>query len=498
MRAVLGIDLGTQSLKVVVYDFEAKRVAATASAPLTIDQDASGKAEQEPDAWLEALAAALQQVPTTARDAVLAIGVSGQQHGLVALGLDGKPLRPAKLWCDTTTQADAEEIMTAVGGRDRCITLSGNAIVTGFTAPKILWLRKHEPERYDAMADILLPHDYVNFALTGQKAMEHGDASGTGLLDVRKRSWHRGMLDAMDSSRDLGDCLPSLVESGEFIGETNEQATARFGLRPGIPVAVGGGDNMMGAIGTGNVRPGRLTMSLGTSGTLYAYADEPIVDPEGNIAAFCSSTGGWLPLLCTMNCTFATELVRAPLDVALADFDATIAAVPAGSEGLVALPFFNGERTPNLPAAKGSLIGLDASNCSKGHLLRATVEGATFGLKFGIDELAGLGLPGSEIVLTGGGANSRAWQQIVADITGLPVTCLRDNEGAGFGAALQALWTLERQTDAGIGIADVTDEHVERDTAQGAEPNRLDADAYVEAYAAYRRALAQIAPLYSN
>ncbi|MGD8340202.1 MAG: xylulokinase [Gammaproteobacteria bacterium] len=498
MRAVLGIDLGTQSLKVVVYDFEAKRIAATASAPLALDQDRSGKAEQNPVAWLEALTEALRRVPTKIRDAVLAIGVAGQQHGLVALGLDGSPLRAAKLWCDTTTQSEADEIMEAVGGRERCITLSGNAMVTGFTAPKILWLKKNEPRNYDTMADVLLPHDFLNFALTGQKVMEHGDASGTGLLDVRTRNWRRELLDAMDASRDIGDCLPPLVDAGDFIGATTPEAAARFGLRPDLPVAVGGGDNMMGAIGTGNVRPGQLTMSLGTSGTLYAFSDEPIVDPKGNIAAFCSSTGGWLPLLCTMNCTFATELMRAPLDVAVAEFDATIAAVPPGADGLLALPFFNGERTPNLPNAKGSLLGLDATNCSKGHLLRATVEGATFGLKFGIDELAALGLAGSEIVLTGGGANSRIWQQIVADITGLPVVRLRDNEGAGFGAALQALWTLERQSDRSVDIAAITDEHVERDPNEGAQPNAEAVGDYVESYADYRRALAQIAPLYSN
>lgn len=498
MRNVLGIDLGTQSLKTVVYDFEARCVAATASAPLTLDQNADGKAEQDPAAWLAALAEALRQLPEPALKSVLAIGVSGQQHGLVALGLDGEPLRPAKLWCDTTTQVEADEIMAAVGGRERCITLSGNAMVTGFTAPKILWLKKHEPDNYDAMADVLLPHDYLNFALTGQKVMEYGDASGTGLLDVRTRRWRREMLDATDASRDVGDCLPVFVDAGEFIGETTADAAARFGIRPGIPVAVGGGDNMMGAIGTGNVRPGRLTMSLGTSGTLYAYADAPVIDPKGHIAAFCSSSGGWLPLLCTMNCTFATELMRTPLDVAVADLDRAVGAVPAGADGLIALPFFNGERTPDLPNAKGALIGIDATNCSKGHLLRATVEGATFGLRFGIDELAGLGLTADEIVLTGGGANSRVWRQIVADVTGLPVVMPGENEGAGFGAALQALWTLERQSAPDRSITTVTEEHVEPHMKTAAVPRTNDVDAYRVAYAAYQRALAQVAPLYPN
>jgi xylulokinase len=348
------------------------------------------------------------------------------------------------------------------------------------------------------MADILLPHDYINYALTGNKIMEFGDASGTGLMNIRTRSWQRELLDAIDDGRDISDCLPSFVAAGDFIGATTAEAAGRFGLPAGVPVAVGGGDNMMGAIGTGNVSPGRLTMSLGTSGTLYAFSDQPIVDPRGNIAAFCSSTGGWLPLLCTMNCTFATELMRGTLGIAVADFDAALASAPAGSDGLLSLPFFNGERTPNLPNAKASLIGLDAESCRPGHLLRATVEGATFGLKFGIDELAALKLSADEIVLTGGGANSQVWQQIVADITGLSVRLLDQNEGAGFGAALQALWTLRRQSDSATAIGDITDEHVDSTRSTTREPDPDKVSAYREAYANYQRVLKQIVPLYSN
>jgi xylulokinase len=498
LRTVLGIDLGTQSVKAVFYDFESKLFAAIGTCPLDIDQAASGKAEQDPEAWLAALATALSCVPAAVRESVCAIAVSGQQHGLVALDAGGSPLGPAKLWCDTTTQPEVDEITAAVGGRDRCIALAGNALVTGFTAPKILWLKKHQPERYAAMTDILLPHDFINYALTGVKVMEFGDASGTGLMDIRKRDWQRELLDAVDADRDIGDCLPNFVAAGEFIGETHSPAAERFGIPAGIPVAVGGGDNMMGAVGTGNVTPGKLTMSLGTSGTLYAFSDDPVVDPQGNIAAFCSSTGGWLPLLCTMNCTAATELIREPLGIDIADIDALIDSVPAGSDGLLALPFFNGERTPNLPKAKGSLHGMDAVNCSRRHLLRATVEGATFGLKFGIDALLALELPASEIVLTGGGANSSAWQQIVADITGLPVKLLGQNEGAGFGAALQALWTLQRQSDSATTILDITDEHIQPDESQSRIPEPASVAAYRDAYENYQRVLQQIAPLYSH
>jgi xylulokinase len=386
--------------------------------------------------------------------------------------------------------------MAAVGGRERCILLSGNALVTGFTAPKILWLRNHEPERYAAMTDILLPHDYLNFVLTGEKTMEFGDASGTGLLDVRKRQWCRELIVALDDDRDVGDCLPPFVRAGEFVGTTTATAGERFGLPVGVPVAAGGGDNMLGAIGTGNVTAGKLTMSLGTSGTLYAHADHPIVDPKGNIAAFCGSTGGWLPLLCTMNCTFATELMRAPLGIEVESFDTQINSAAPGADGLLVLPFFNGERTPNLPDGKGCVLGLDAGNTNRGHLLRATVEGATFALKFGIEELAALGLNGDEIVLTGGGANSPAWRQIVADVTGLPVTVLDQNEGAGFGAALQALWSLERQSDSAVRIGDVIAPHIRFDESRATTPDAPTVDTYATIYARYQRAVDRIAPLF--
>jgi xylulokinase len=496
MKTVLGIDLGTQSLKTLFYDYESKRVVALTSAPLALVRRDDGAAEQEASWWLDALAASLEQVPAEVRESVQAIGVSGQQHGLVALDADGHVLIPVKLWCDTSTQQEVDEIVAAAGGRERCIELSGNAMVTGYTAPKIRWLKTHHPALYAKAAHFLLPHDYLNWALTGVLAMEHGDASGTGLMDVRTRHWSPEMLRAVDPERNIAECLPRLVPADEFIGTTTEACQRRFRLPAGVPVSAGGGDNMMAAIGTGNVRPGTLTMSLGSSGTLYAHADAPVIDPKGNIAAFCGSTGGWLPLLCTMNCTLATELMRAPLGVELEELEASIAAVPAGSNGLLVLPFFNGERTPDLPNARGSVLGLTARTSSKGHLLRATVEGATYALKFGIEELRGLGIAATELVLTGGGANSATWRQIVADVCGLPVTVLEQEEGAAFGAALQALWVLHRQKDPSLTVADVAAAHLTPNAAAAAVPDPAHAEIYTRGYATYQRAVAHIARFY--
>jgi xylulokinase len=253
---------------------------------------------------------------------------------------------------------------------------------------------------------------------------------------------------------------------------------------------------MMAAIGTGNVTPGKLTMSLGTSGTLFAYSDKPVIDTDGNIAAFCSSTGGWLPLLCTMNCTLATELMKQPLAIATPQFDAVLAEVEAGSDGLIMLPFFTGERTPNLPKASASLLGLTAQNCTRGHMLRATVEGATYAIRFGLDELTRLGIEASEIVLTGGGSKSAAWCQIVADICDLPVTLLTPDEGASFGAALQALWILRRQDEPSLGIEAVTAEHLASRPAACRKPDAVNVRRYRQGYAAYQRALAHVIPLF--
>ena len=498
MDTTLGIDLGTQSLKVVFYDYNAREVVASASAPLDVMRDASGRAEQEASWWLVALKQALQQVSASIRKSVRSVAVSGQQHGFVPIDGNGEVLHSVKLWCDTSTQQEADEIMDACGGREKCIELAGNPVLAGYTASKIRWLQKHHPSKYKNMAQVLLPHDYLNFVMTGRATMEYGDASGTALLDVRTRRWSPELLRAVDPLRDLASCLPELVEPEEIIGHTTAHFAEEFGLPAGIPVAPGGGDNMMAAIGTGNVVPGQLTMSLGTSGTLFAYADEPIVDPKGNIAAFCSSTGGWLPLLCTMNCTLATELMKQPLAIDNAGFDAAIDAVPAASDGLIVLPFFTGERTPNLPRASASVLGLNPGNCEKGHLLRATVEGVTYGLRFGLDELRGLGIETSEIVLTGGGANSRAWRQIVADICQLPVIRLAQDEGASFGAALQALWILEHQLNSGRDIGDLTREHIVRRPDLACTPDDTTSDRYAEGYAAYGRAVAGVAPLFET
>ena len=494
MSTVLGIDLGTQSVKVVFYDFDSREMVAVESAPLDLYQTDAGVAEQQAHWWIHALRQAMQQVGDGVRKSVVAIGVSGQQHGFVPLDTSGEVLAPVKLWCDTSTGAHAAAIMDAFGGRDACIEQTGNPIPPGYTASKVRWFREAHPGPYAQMHSILLPHDYLNFYLTGERCMEAGDASGTGFFDIRERDWSAAMLKAIDPDRDLRDCLPDVRRRNESVGSLLPSIADELGLPPAVPVSIGGGDNMMGAIGTGNVSPGVVTMSLGTSGTVYAYANQPVIDPKGNIAAFCSSTGGWLPLLCTMNCTVTTELMRDLLDTDLASFEAQLAASQRGANGVITVPFFNGERTPNLPDAKGCILGLDSRNTNSENLLRSAVEGATFALRFGIDELATLGIDAEEIVLTGGGANSATWRQVVADVCNAPVTVLKQEEGAAFGAALQALAMLDGpDTD----MSELCDAHLDSDAERSVEPRPSAVNFYIDTYNEYQRAVDKVAALYS-
>src|SRR5947209_11841489 len=300
---LLGIDSGTQSTKVLVVDARDGKVLASAAQEYDLIPNlAPGAKEQHPHTWRDATASgirrALRQAKAVAAE-VKAIGVSGQQHGFVPLDKDGEVIRPAKLWCDTSTAPECEEIMKKLGGLKKTIRLLGNAVLPGFTASKILWLKKHEPENYERLATVLLPHDYLNFWLTGERVMEYGDASGTALLDVRKRKWSPTALAAIDP--ELAGKLPPLIASDQPAGKLQKDTARKLDLNTDVVVSAGGGDNMMGAIGTGNTSAGVITASFGTSGTIYACAEKPVLDPAGEIAAFCDSTNRCLRLRCTMN-----------------------------------------------------------------------------------------------------------------------------------------------------------------------------------------------------
>ena len=498
MGLFAGLDVGTQSVKLVVYDPEARRILASAGQPLDLAAGEDGSREQRADWWVDAVRACFAKVDPALRARIEAIGVSGQQHGFVPLDRSGSVLAPAKLWCDTSTSLECEEIMDAVGGARRCIELAGNPILAGYTASKLPWTRKHRSQAYAQLATILLPHDYINYWLTGELWMEHGDASGTGWLDVRRREWSPELLAATDPQRDLRACLPPLVAADSLV-QIRPALAEELGLPRATRVAAGGGDNMMAAIGTGNVVPGVLSMSLGTSGTLFTYAGAPAVDPEGRWAAFCDSTGGWLPLICTMNCTVATEAVARLCGFSSREGDVLLAGTTPGADGLLMLPFLNGERTPDLPHGRGNLFGITATNLTPANLYRAAMEGALYSLMSGYEALVGAGLRFEAIRLTGGGSQSAVWRQMVADMFGLPVDVPEQAEGAAFGAALQALWACSRASGGSEGeLSALAAAHVRLDPRLAAQPHPSATAAYGRQYRQFLSHLDAVRPLYAG
>jgi len=468
----VGIDSGTSGTRAVVAEGERGRVLASASAPHELIPGLPpGHKEQHPGTWVAALetaVAAALAAPGVDRRAVRALGVSGQQHGFVPLDERRRVIRPAKLWCDVSTAAECAELMRRVGGPDRFRELTGNGCPPGFTASKVLWLKEREPESWRRLRTVLLPHDFLNLHLTGRVVTEPGDASGTALFDVRSRAWCEEVTRAIDPA--LSGLLPTLHPGPEPIGELRADLARRWGLAPAVVVSPGGGDNMMGAIGTGNVREGIVTASLGTSGTVYACAARPVVDPEGALAAFCDSTGRWLPLACTQNVTTATEMVRALLGLTHEGLDAAALAAPPGAGGLLLLPFLEGERTPDLPDATGVLIGLSPRTATPAHLARAAMEGTLCGLEYGLGRLRGLGVAAREVRLTGGGARSPVWRQVAADVFDTEVVALESAEGAALGAALQACWSWRRSRGERASVEEIADAWVRVDEPTRAAP----------------------------
>jgi xylulokinase len=490
----IGIDSGTQGTKVLVVDAGTGRVLGRGKSPhAMVEGLGPGASEQDPAVWTgaaeRALAAALGQARVDPGK-IVALGVSGQQHGFVPLDARGRPIRPAKLWNDTSTIRETADIVAALGGKKRAIARLGISPAVGFTASKILWLKRHEPKSFAKLATVLLPHNYLNHWLTGRAHMEYGDASGTGLMDVRRLRWDDVAVAAVDP--DLGGKLPPLSHPREPVGFVRKAVAARFGLGR-VLVAAGGGDNMMGAIGSGNVEPGVCTLSLGTSGTVCAHSARPFVDPEGEIAAFCDSTGGWLPLLCTMNVTNTTEIVKSLFELDNAKLERLASRAGPGAGGLLFLPFVDGERVPVLPFSSAVFFGLDRKTFDVPHIVRAVMEGAVLNLGYGFARMRELGLKPAEIRATGGGAMSRLWLQIAADVFGTPVVTLRETEAAAYGAALQAVWNRRLAGGEKVAIAEIASAWVARDRL-AAKPDPRNAALYADLQARFNDLWRRLVP----
>jgi xylulokinase len=447
---LLGVDVGTSATKALVCDASG-RVVATASAGHPTSQPRPGWSEQDPCDWWKSSIAAIRAAighPRAAGGHIVAVGLSGQMHGSVFLsGVVGdvEPLRPALLWNDQRTGAQCSEIESAFGGRSKLVELVGNAALTGFTLPKILWVREHEPEVFARVGRVLLPKDYIRLRLTGEFATDVGDASGTLLLDVGRRQWSERASEL--AGLDAG-ILPRVVESGAVTGRVTREAAAETGLREGTVVVGGSGDNQAGAIGAGVVKPGMVLATLGTSGVIYAHAERPRKDLSGGgrVHTMCaangtaSKPGAWSITGCMLSAGGSLQWCRDALwpGVGFDELMTEAASVRPGSDGLVFLPYLTGERCPHPdPSARGGWVGL-TSRHTRGHLVRAVLEGVTFGMGQILDLVRGLGIPVDRVRLGGGGARSDLWRRMQADVYGCPVAMTDTEEGPAFGAALLA------------------------------------------------------------
>lgn len=499
MGIYAGIDCGTQSTKVILIDTEKKIILGEGSSSHDLICDMNGKREQEPEWWISALltafSLAVKNADINSQD-IDAISVSGQQHGLVILDKYGKSLYPAKLWCDTETDDENNLILQKIGGGASCVSKLGLKIATGYTASKLLWIKKHYPDKWDSIHTILLPHDYINFWLTGISVMEFGDASGTGLFNIYSRKWSNDVIRIIDENNDLlQNALPLVIEGNNSIGKIRPEVATVLNLREDVIVASGSGDNMMAAFGTGNIIPGIVTMSLGTSGTLYAYSSKPVDSSSGLVANFCSADNGWLPLICTMNVTSVTTLVQKFLSINLSTFNQFLESSPIGSEGIISVPFFNGERVPALPTAKASIYGLDSTNFTPENFCRSLVEGITFGLRYGLELFRENGIEPKQIRLIGGGAKSKVWRQIVADIMNCETICLSSTEAAALGAAIQAALVHQQSTNPELNkkelLKKLTDEFVVLDETTLTKPNIEYVNKYSDLYSKYKKLLSK-------
>lgn len=450
MAVFLGIDIGTSGTKTLAMRTDGT-ILASATEEYPLSSPRPGWSEQDPAHWWSATIRSVRRVLKDGRirpGSVAGIGLSGQMHGSVFLNKQHKVIRPALLWNDQRTAAECEEIEERAGGRRKLIRMVANPALTGFTAPKILWLRNHEPRNYERTVQVLLPKDYVRFCLTGEFATEVSDASGTLLLDVRRRRWSKNLLSKLEIDPSL---LPPVYESEEVSGELSAAAADELGLKAGVPVVGGGGDQAAGAVGNGIVRRGVISATMGTSGVVFAHSDEVQIDPAGRVHTFCHavrdkwhvmgvvlSAGGSLQWyrnqLCQQEVAAAKRKKIDPYEL----ITKQAATAPAGCEGLYFLPYLTGERTPHAdPDARGAWVGLSLRH-GRAHMARSVMEGATFAMKDCLEIIEGMQIPVREIRLSGGGARSDFWRQMQADVYGQSVVTINAEEGPAYGVALLA------------------------------------------------------------
>lgn len=491
MSYFIGIDSSTTATKALLMD-EAGAVVGVGRSSYDFETPRPLWSEQAPELWsvatVEAIASVLAEAGVDGED-VSGVGLTGQMHGLVLLDADREVLRPSILWNDQRTQAECDEIRERVG-KSELIRITGNDALTGFTAPKILWVRNNEPDVYARVAHILLPKDYVRYRLTGELAVDRAGGSGTLLFDLAERTWSSEVAAALGIPEDW---LPDTYEGPQVTGVITAEAAAATGLRAGTPVMAGGGDQAANGVGVGAVKPGVVAMSVGTSGVVFASADRPVVQAEGRLHAFCHAVPDTWHLMGVMLSAAGSyrwfKDALAP-DRDFEELNTAAVDVSAGSNGLVFLPYLTGERTPHPdPTARGAFVGLTVRH-ELGHMARAVMEGVAFGLRDSV-ELMAAEMPLGEVRVSGGGASSELWLRIIADVLDRPVRVVGTAESAAHGAAMLAA------TGAGafVSVAEATAAAVA--VGDPIEPS-ADAAAYSELYPIYRKLYPALRPSFGR
>jgi xylulokinase len=493
MAHVIGIDASTTATKAVLID-ESGAVRGVAASEYGFDVPRPGWSEQSPGLWWDGAVAAIGSVLASsgvAADDVAAIGLTGQMHGLVLLDQAGAVLRPAILWNDQRTAAECDAIRAAVGP-ERLIEITGNDALTGFTAPKLVWVRDHEPEIWARIAHVLLPKDYVRLRLTGEYAMDKADGAGTILFDLAARDWSAEVLAALEVD---AAWMPPTFEGPVITGAVTAGAAAATGLKPGTPVVAGGGDQAANAVGVGVIDPGSMALSLGTSGVVFAATDRPIHEPRGIVHAFCHAVPGrWHMMSVMLSAAGSLRWFRDALapGVEFADLVAPAAEVPPGSDGLLFLPYLTGERSPYPdPLARGAFVGLSVTH-DRRHLTRAVLEGVAFGLRDGLDLMTAAGMPApAQIRASGGGTVSPLWRQILADVLDVEIATVDTTEGAAYGAGLLA--AVGAGWYGSVGAAAQANVHATPIASPGP-----DVDRYAMAHARYGELYPALAPIFGR
>ena len=490
----LGIDTGTGGTRALLIDHSGKEIAAVTAPHEEIRMEHPLWAEQRPENWIEAAFQAIRGVlaasGATGRD-IRGIGLSGQMHGLIILDRSGSVIRSSLIWCDQRSQPQVDFINQTVG-KEKILESIANPVLTGFTLPKLLWVRDHEPRHFERVRKLLLPKDYIRFRLTGEFATEVSDASGTALLDVVRRRWSFEMMDSLGLDRDI---LPSVHESTDVTGVISSQAAQLTGLAPGTPVVGGGGDQAAGAVGNGIVEPGVVSCTLGTSGVVFGHTDKAAWDPLGRVHTFCHAMRDkWHVMGVTQGAGLSLQWLRNQLAPGVS-YDALMleaATAPAGSQGLFWLPYLMGERTPHLdPRARGGWIGLTAKH-TRADLIRAVVEGVSYSQKDCLDIVEQLGVPVSSVRASGGGARSPFWRQILADVFVKRVARRESQEGSAYGAALLAMvGTGEFSTVPEACNATIRE-------AESVMPRAAESQAYAEGYEIWRALYPALRPIFAG